>query len=633
VADESGVVYALGAPNELPKAMISSPTNATQYFDYEEITFDGSLSSDPDDTMLYYIWSVRRETQSTETVIYSGNSPVFKTNFLGFKGGNYIVKLTVRDTLGATDSEIVNITVYNKTINQRLIEFCEPLIPACCLISVGGPGQVTMSTPSNPGRSSDTNLSVNKFVSFRYAEILDQDFRIEWTNITIGFKLLDLLYDMNVSRIRMYYWDDGWVKLPHSGVTILDSENAEVWANFTGLTKLIDTNGTIFAPGTFDNTPPAVTTPIDGVLVEPTTGREIDDFTFKVLYRDSDSDSIHAGGWVKVFIDGNPYFMKEEKEDGSDYTTYVRFILTLKGKDIGLGPHSISFAAHDGTIRSLELLETSIDLNISASSPTADAGADRTVQTGQTFEVDGSGSTDPDNDIVSYYWDFDAAVDRDSDGVYTNDRDREGAEGTWKYETPGTYTVTLTVIDSTGSEATDTITITVLDKTKDGDEDESDLGAALTAIGIGLVVIILALVIAFLFIYLKKKEEEELDRISAGELPLRKPTVKRIKRRRLGEEAEDEEEGDVSWEEGDEDELPDGEDREELDEGSIPEDRRLMPGEEDDEFEFDEEDFDDEDEPEEDFVDDEEELDTDEFDDEPEDDDEDITDFDDDEEI
>jgi outer membrane protein assembly factor BamB len=634
VADEDGRVYALGAPNAAPKAVISSPLNQSQYFDYEDITFDGSESSDPDDTTLYYIWSARRETQSTDTIIYSGTVPIFTTNFSSFKGANYIITLTVRDTLGASDSATVNITIFSTDDDGperiRRTEFCEPLIPACCFISVGGPGQVTMSATSNPGKSSDVNLSVKKFVSFRYAEILNQDYIIEWTNITIGFKLLDLMYDMNASRIRMYYWDDDWIKLPNSGVTFIDSENAEVWANFT---DLISPTPVIFAPGTFDNNPPTVTTPVDGVLVEPTTGREIDDFTFKVLYRDLDSDPIHDGGWVKVFIDGNPFLMEEENKGTSDYGTYVTFIATLKGKDIGLGPHSISFAAHDGTIRSLELLQTSLDLNISASSPNAEAGADRTVSTGKSFNVDGSGSTDPDGDIINYYWDFDSTVDRNSDGDYTNDRDKEGIETSWSYSAPGTYTITLTVVDSTGSEDSDTINVIVVPKIDGDDGEESDLGAAITAIGIGIMVIILALIIAFLFMHLKKKEMEELDRISAGELPLRRPTVKRIKRRRLGEEEEEEEEED--------EQLPEGEDLDEFEDGTIPEERRLMPGEDEDEFEFDEDqeyegedtdeyEEDDEEEDEVEFEDDDE-ADEDEYEDEIDAEDEDIVEFDDEE--
>jgi hypothetical protein len=63
---------------------------------------------------------------------------------------------------------------------------------------------------------------------------------------------------------------------------------------------------------------------------------------------------------------------------------------------------------------------------------------------------------------LEFKWDFDASVDSDSDGNYTNDIDGTGPTPTHVYDDNGNYTVTLKVIDGAGLWDTDTCIITVL---------------------------------------------------------------------------------------------------------------------------------------------------------------------------
>ena len=62
-----------------------------------------------------------------------------------------------------------------------------------------------------------------------------------------------------------------------------------------------------------------------------------------------------------------------------------------------------------------------------------------TVTAGEEITFDASATVDRDGDILVFIWDFD-----DSDGLQ---REEAGAEVTWTYAVPGTYTVTLTVED------------------------------------------------------------------------------------------------------------------------------------------------------------------------------------------
>jgi PKD repeat protein len=80
--------------------------------------------------------------------------------------------------------------------------------------------------------------------------------------------------------------------------------------------------------------------------------------------------------------------------------------------------------------------------------PVANAGEDQTVDAGATVSFDAGGSTD-NVGITSYEWDF-----------------GDGSSGTGEttshdYTNAGTYTVTLTVKDAAGNQATNTMLVTV----------------------------------------------------------------------------------------------------------------------------------------------------------------------------
>jgi pectate lyase len=82
------------------------------------------------------------------------------------------------------------------------------------------------------------------------------------------------------------------------------------------------------------------------------------------------------------------------------------------------------------------------------SPPVANAGPDQTVGVGQPAVLDGSGSSDPDGDALSYSWDF-------GDGTTGT-----GAVVSHSYAAPDTYTATLTVSDGELNHS-DTALITV----------------------------------------------------------------------------------------------------------------------------------------------------------------------------
>lgn len=93
-----------------------------------------------------------------------------------------------------------------------------------------------------------------------------------------------------------------------------------------------------------------------------------------------------------------------------------------------------------------------VDLN----SPSAEAGSNQTVDEDVSVSFDGSVSSDL--TTLEYKWDF------NNDGTY-NTSLSYSATANHTYNTPGTYTVKLYVIDRVGRTDTDTLTVTVNDVT------------------------------------------------------------------------------------------------------------------------------------------------------------------------
>jgi PKD repeat protein len=85
--------------------------------------------------------------------------------------------------------------------------------------------------------------------------------------------------------------------------------------------------------------------------------------------------------------------------------------------------------------------------------PVAWAGEDLVVDVESIVVFDGSASYDPDGNIKSYSWDFDA-----SDGIGI---DATGSQVSHVYIKEGTYKVTLTVTDNDGISSSDTLIVTV----------------------------------------------------------------------------------------------------------------------------------------------------------------------------
>lgn len=109
----------------------------------------------------------------------------------------------------------------------------------------------------------------------------------------------------------------------------------------------------------------------------------------------------------------------------------------------------------DDNSADFEVRDTPTPMN-SNQSPVANAGPDQTVQTGDKVQLDGSGSSDPDSDPLSYRWSF-VSKSAGSTAALSN---QTIANPTFVADTAGDYVLALVVEDDYGGSDTDQVTIT-----------------------------------------------------------------------------------------------------------------------------------------------------------------------------
>jgi PKD repeat protein len=138
-----------------------------------------------------------------------------------------------------------------------------------------------------------------------------------------------------------------------------------------------------------------------------------------------------------------------EMVDGPSFMTVsTSGLITLAPGFSDAGTYPASVRVSDGSLTDTKTFQITV-INVNQA-PTADAGGPYTGIINTALSFDGSGSSDPDGDALTYVWDF-------GDGATGT-----GATTQHTYTAEGTFTVTLTVSDGTLSD-TDGTTATIVD--------------------------------------------------------------------------------------------------------------------------------------------------------------------------
>ena len=154
--------------------------------------------------------------------------------------------------------------------------------------------------------------------------------------------------------------------------------------------------------------------------------------------------------------DGHALTYTATKGDGTALPTWLTFAAgtrTFSGTPTAAGTISIKVTADDGTDSVSDTFDIVV---ITTIAPTAQAGADRTVNPGETVTLSGSG-TDSDGTIQSYAW-------SQISGTSVTLQNANTAQASFTApDTAGPLVFRLTVTDNLGATGSDDVTVTVND--------------------------------------------------------------------------------------------------------------------------------------------------------------------------
>ncbi|MCB0192985.1 MAG: PKD domain-containing protein [Anaerolineae bacterium] len=192
-------------------------------------------------------------------------------------------------------------------------------------------------------------------------------------------------------------------------------------------------------------------------------GGEIGEFidTFRLIIENVPPDNVDAGGPYKGIVTQPITLTAKTATDISKdplmyswdftYTDEDSFTSDAKGQVVShtwntFGLFTVGLRVSDGD--GGETFDTTT-VNVNAV-PVANAGPPQEGLEGEAIQFNGGASIDPDNDSLTYTWDF-------GDGTLT----QTGITTTHAFADNGSYTVTLTLEDSDGDVSTDVVTATI----------------------------------------------------------------------------------------------------------------------------------------------------------------------------
>ena len=233
-----------------------------------------------------------------------------------------------------------------------------------------------------------------------------------------------------------------WTQVSGTAVTLVNANTAN--ANFLAVTAgvyrfmLTCSNGVSSSSSTVDIT-------INNVAPTVSAGNDItvdagQSLTLHATGADANNDSL---SYTWTFV------------EGPSISLPAMNLQDLSLTPLNAGLYRFTVQCTDGVNYSATD-EVSVTVNAANQAPTANAADDKTVQLGTLVTLDGSGSSDPDNNTLTYNWSkLSGPRITDASNVSTD-------HPSFTANYTGTYVIQLIVNDGTVDSAADTVTITVV---------------------------------------------------------------------------------------------------------------------------------------------------------------------------
>ncbi|HID41203.1 MAG TPA: hypothetical protein EYP33_03495, partial [Pyrodictium sp.] len=144
------------------------------------------------------------------------------------------------------------------------------------------------------------------------------------------------------------------------------------------------------------------------------------------------------------------------KKEGNSTVLATTASFSYTPNTVGTDTLTLTVTDNNGSIGTDSMDVTVTAVPVANRAPVANAGVDQGVNTGSTVILDGSGSSDPDGDTLSYQWVL-TTVPEGSTATLLNDT---SVSPSFVADVDGSYTLSLEVNDGTLGSTVDTVVIT-----------------------------------------------------------------------------------------------------------------------------------------------------------------------------
>ena len=478
--------------NKVPftiKSLFAPIANAGQYQSVNEVTtvsLDGSASSDPDGDPLTYKWTA-------PTGITLSSTAVAKPTFTApevTQNTPYTFTLVVND--GTVDSPTDQVVITVKNVNKA------PVANAGTDQSVNE--STTVSLDGSASSDPDGNLITYKWTA--PAGIILSSATAAKPTFTAPEVTQDTPYTFTLVV------NDGMVDSPADQVVITVKNVNKVPVANAGVDKTVNEGTTVSLDGsassdpdgnplTYKWTAPTGITLSSTTVAKPTfTAPEVSantNYTFSLIVNDGTVDSpvdqvvitvknvnkvpvanagvdktvnegttVSLDGSASSDPDGNPLTYKWTAPTGITLSSTTVAKPTFTAPEVSANTnYTFSLIVNDGTVDS-PVDQVVITVKNVNKAPVANAGTDQTVNEGSTATLDGSASSDPDGDQLTYIWTAPAGITLSS---ATSAKPTFTAPEVTQ-DTP--YTFTLVVNDGTVDSPQASVNVTILNVIKVG---------------------------------------------------------------------------------------------------------------------------------------------------------------------
>ncbi|WNO10729.1 PKD domain-containing protein [Teredinibacter sp. KSP-S5-2] len=448
----------------------------------EVVSLDGSASSDPDGDALTFLWSLESAPASSVASIQGATSmqPTLQTDI----AGSYVVKLVVND--GQLDSAPDTVTIVTKAVNHKPIADAGSDQPVNLdqVVALDGSGsrdqdgdpltyQWTILSPANAEADLANATSVKPSLTISQREtyvvqLVVNDGLLDSDPDTVTLQVGNTKPVANAGNDQTG-WPGTAVQLDGSASSDADGDPLTYhWVIVSqpanSATVLTDANAVM----------PSLTPDVYGVYtiqLVVNDGMADSDPDIVVINSQNTPPVANAGSDQAVYLNSiaNLDGSGSSDADGDSLTYQWSLISQPQGSVVSLvnptqvyptlqidvpGDYVAQLIVNDGTSNSEP---DTVLISTRNTRPIADAGRDQSINVGNRVSLDGSGSSDPDGDSLTYRW---SMISQPSGSNLSLDQASTVASG-FKPVEVGTYVIQLIVNDGQMDSAPDSVVIEV----------------------------------------------------------------------------------------------------------------------------------------------------------------------------